>query len=298
MLLKNICNGMKKINGTALLRSALWDDAKCAHKVLINRIFKFKIIHFTFFISHIALAILILPKMSHAQQPFSEGTIRYLVTHNWVKKMAAVPYLSKQRKDKIAYMWKNDEWKEYKVLHFNAQETKYENSEEKAERDDENTYSWRKDAYLFKRNYFKNTQTDVFEVSDKAYIVEDSIQEQQWKILNDIKEVAGHICMKAYMDEPIKKHKIVAWFAMDIPYSYGPETFHGLPGMILELDYNDGALLVSADKIDLKKVDTDLVLPAKMKGKKVNQAAMNKMLEKLIKEKTEAEEPWFWAMPY
>jgi GLPGLI family protein len=104
--------------------------------------------------------------------------------------------------------------------------------------------------------------------------------------------------MKAYLDEPIRKHKIVAWFAMDIPLSFGPEGYQGLPGMILELDYNDGAMIVAADKIDVKKLTTELNVPEKLKGKKVNQAFINDIALKHIKEKTAAEDPWFWGLDY
>jgi GLPGLI family protein len=233
-----------------------------------------------------------------AQTPVTEGTVRYLVSQSWVKKMNALTYLSQQRKDKIAYTNSNDEWKYYTVLHFNSVESKYENSEEQAERDDANTYAWRKETYFLKKNIQTQKQFDAFTMLGKNYVVEDTLVGMNWKILNDIKEVAGHVCMKAYIEPSIRKHKITAWFAMDIPLSHGPEGYYGLPGLILELDYNDGAMVVSADKIDVKKLTTELQTPAKLKGKKVNQTFINNMVIKHIKEKTEAEDPWFWGISY
>ncbi len=233
-----------------------------------------------------------------AQTPNDEGTIRYLVAHSWVKKMSGLTYLSQQRKDKIAYTNNSDEWKHYKQLHFNSSKSKYENSEEKAEREDGNTYAWRTGTYFLTRNVAENKLFDSYEQLGKKYLIEDTLTQQRWKILNDIKEVAGHICMKAYLDEPIRKHKIVAWFAMDMPLPLGPEGFGGLPGMILELDYNDGAMVVKADKITLKKLTTELDLPAKLKGKKVNQTHINNEVLQHIKEKTKAEDPWFWGIDY
>jgi GLPGLI family protein len=247
---------------------------------------------------NIIIVFLFAPIFLLAQAPVKEGTVRYLVSHSWVKKMAALTYISPQRKEKIAYTSGRAEWKEYKLLHFNEQASKYENSEEKAERNDEYTYAWRKDMYFLKRNLAENKQFDGYELLGKKYIVEDTIHKFNWKILNDIKEVAGHVCMKAYLDEPIRKHKIVAWFAMDIPLSFGPEGYQGLPGMILELDYNDGAMIVAADKIDVKKLTTELNVPEKLKGKKVNQAFINDIALKHIKEKTAAEDPWFWGLDY
>lgn len=34
----------------------------------------------------------------------------------------------------------------------------------------------------------------------------------------------------------IKTKTITAWFAPSLPFSYGPIEFHGLPGLILELN--------------------------------------------------------------
>jgi GLPGLI family protein len=242
--------------------------------------------------------LLLFISVTTAQTTNNEGTIRYLVAHNWVKKMNALTYLSQQRKDKIAYTNTNDEWKHYKILHFNSKISKYEHSEEKAERDDENTYAWRKSTYFLTRNIAENKLFDVYEQLGKKYIIEDTLTKYNWKILNDIKEVAGHVCMKAYLEDPIRKHKIVAWFAMDMPLPFGPEGYGGLPGMILELDYNDGAMIVKADKITAKKLDAELSIPAKLKGKKVNQTFINEEALKHIKDKTKAEDPWFWGLEY
>lgn len=232
------------------------------------------------------------------QTPPLEGRVRYLVIHDWSKKMAAVDYLSKQRRERISYMWGNrSEWKMYANFYFNANETRYEDSEEKAEPDDEG-YSWRKDVYQIKRNFEKNTTYDVIEMLGKTYIIEDSLYMPDWKIHNDLKEVAGHICMKAYWEDTIKHNKVVAWFAQDIPHSGGPERFCGLPGLILEVDVNNGALVLMADLIEMKKLDKELDLPKKYKGKKVSEAEYRDVLTKFIAEKREAEEPYFWGIRY
>ena len=119
-----------------------------------------------------------------------------------------------------------------------------------------------------------------------------------WKIQNDLKEVAGHICMKAFIEDTLKKQQIVAWFAQDIPLNAGPEHFHSLPGMILEIDINDGAMIISANRIDVKKLTTELNPPKKLKGKKIKQADYTAMIKKHIVEKTKEEQPWFWGIRY
>lgn len=247
----------------------------------------------------IVLLIAIIPFIASAQQQVTEGMVQYLVTHNWTKKMAALTYISPQQKAKQSYMWGNrSEWKSYTNLYFNATETKYEDSEEKAERSQEGGYDWRKETFFIKRNFTKNTVQEAYEMFGKTYIVEDSLGTLEWKIQNELKEVAGHICMKASIEDTVKKQQIVAWFAQDIPLNAGPEHFHSLPGMILEIDVNDGAMLITANKIDLKKLTIELESPKKLKGKKIKRVDYETIVKKHIVEKTKEEQPWFWGVRY
>ena len=227
-----------------------------------------------------------------------EGTIRYLIVHNWTKKMAAVDYISKQRRERISYMWGNrSEWKQYATLHFSPTRTKYEDSEERAEPDDEG-YSWRQDAYTIQRDFTTNTLHDVIQMLGKTYLVEDTLAAPNWKIMNDMKEVAGHVCMNAYQEDTLKGQKITVWFALDIPVPAGPERLGGLPGLILEADVNDGGMLITADKIELKKLTTELDPPKKLKAKKINEADYDEVVRKHMAEKRKAEEPPFWGIRY
>jgi GLPGLI family protein len=222
-----------------------------------------------------------------------EGVIRYLLTHNWAKKLAAVEYISQQTRERETYIAGNRwEWKEYANLYFTPTESKYEESEERADKDDEG-YSWRKEAYFIKHNYEKKTQFDVMTMAGKVYIVEDSLYTPNWKILNDLKEVQGHLCMKAYYEDTLKMQKVTAWFAMDMPLPAGPERMSGLPGLILEADINNGALTLIADRIELKKLTTELELPKKIKGKKTTEAEFRAAMKKFYDERRKAEQmPW------
>lgn len=252
----------------------------------------------TKFMKHFILAISLLLASAGAQAQEIEGVIRYLVVHNWSKKMAAVDYISKQQRERIDYMWGNrSEWKQFATMYITPTETKYEDSEERAEADDEG-YSWRKDVYYIKRNYATNTMHDVIQMLGKTYIVVDSLHAPDWKILNDIKEVAGHMCMNATWTDSIKHQNVVAWFAMDIPISAGPERFFGLPGLILEVDVNNGGMLITADKIDLKKLGSELDLPKKLKGKTITDTEYTAILKKHMDDKRKAEEPYFWGIRY
>jgi GLPGLI family protein len=248
------------------------------------------------FIKALTLAILTLfSTVSFAQK--MEGSVRYLMVHNWTKQIAAIDYLSKQAVDRLTYVYGNRaEYKTFSTLFLNPTQSKYEDSEESAEQDD-NSYSWRKNEYMITRNYEKKTMRDIIDMLNKTYIIEDSLRFPKWKILNEMKEIAGHICMNAFWNDTLKKQKVTGWYALDIPNGGGPERFAGLPGLILEVDINNGALVITADKIEQKKLTTELDLPKKIKGKKIKESDYNNILRKYFEDCRKSEQPT-WSIRY
>ena len=239
---------------------------------------------------------LFITTLSSAQK--IEGSVRYLMVNDWSKKMAAVDYLSKQAIDKMTYMiGDRGVYKTYSKLFITPSKSKYEDSDESVGKGDAG-YSWLKDEYTITRNYEKKTMRDVIDLAGKTYIIEDSIHMPKWKILNEMKEIAGHICMNAAWNDTIKKQKVIGWFALDILNNGGPERFFGLPGLILEVNINDGALVITADQIALRKLTTELDTPKKIKGKKIKEIDYYAILRKYMAEKRKDEQPYFWTMRY
>jgi len=253
--------------------------------------------HASKLIKTFALTILLFScTFSYAQKP--EGTIRYIKTENIGKKMAFMDYLSKPAIDGYTYEYvhvygNKNESTTYSILSFNATKTRYEDSEENFV-----DYNYRKTDFTIIRDFSLHTIHDIIELSGKTYIIEDSLQAPNWKILNEMKEIAGHICMNASYNDTIKKQKIVGWYALDIPISGGPERFFGLPGLLLEVDVNDGAMVIRADKIELKKLTTELDFPKKAKGKKISEKGYIALLKKKIDENREQEKPLFDGLRY
>jgi len=227
----------------------------------------------------------------HAQQ---EGVVHYTRTTYWTRMYDQLTFISKQEKERLSYMFSGkDDWREYTLLYFNGKASKYEESDEKS--DESEGYAWRKSPYMVRRDFESNTMTDIIELAGKTYIIEDTLRMSNWKILNELKDVAGHICMKAVTEDTVKKQKIVAWFAQDLPLPIGPERLCGLPGLILELDINDGTVLVEATKITARKLTTELNLPKKLKGAKLTEAAYQQALGKFIREKIKEERSPYWG---
>lgn len=232
-----------------------------------------------------------------AQKPL-EGTVTYTQISNWTKMMASLDYLSQNQKDQISYMSSNRPgWKQYKKLHFKKNISKFENSDEIANPEMRH-WSQKKEVYFILNNYDQNTFQSALIFNGKPYLITDSLYVPAWKIKNNIKEIAGHICMNATTYDSIRKQSIEAWFALDIPLSSGPDRFSGLPGLILEVEINNGAMILSAEKIESLADNKVFDIPKKVKGKKININQYNIMLKDYIEEKRKMEQPWFWGVQY
>jgi GLPGLI family protein len=237
-------------------------------------------------------ALILFSTVSYAQK--LEGMIHYVRTMNYIKQLTAVDYLSKQLIDKYSYVYGNRlESKSYARLYFNATQTKFEDSDE-----NDMGYSYKKAEYTITRDFSNNTLHDYMDVLGKTYIVEDSLKAPRWIILNEMKEIAGHACMNASYNDTLKKQKVIGWYALDMPISGGPERFFGLPGMLLGIDINNGALVLEADKIDLKPLTTELDFPKKAKGKKIKEKDYIGILRKQIVENRKQEQPVFSGLRY
>lgn len=224
----------------------------------------------------------------------SEGIVQFTRHSSWVKIQEQMPYLSKEEKDRAKLTWGDDGWKEKYLLKFNQNSSLYEADPNSI---DNEGWSGRAPILHFFHDYSQGTKIEVEEMLGKTYILEDSIASPKWRVQNKIKEVAGHICMLAVSEDTIKKQKIEAWFAQDLPISGGPERYTGLPGLILEINVNDGCLVITADKIIAQNVSADLKAPKK-KGKKIKNADYDLIISKHIKDSMKSYRNPFWAIRY
>jgi GLPGLI family protein len=120
-------------------------------------------------------------------------------------------------------------------------------------------------------------QRDVFE---QTYLINDSLRNYEWRISNETRTIAGFECRKA-VTKICDSVYIVAFFTNEITVSGGPESFHGLPGMILGLAVPRLQITWFATKVELKQ-PTDAALNPKQKGKTVTWALYEKDLKKAM----------------
>lgn len=114
-------------------------------------------------------------------------------------------------------------------------------------------------------------------VFEKSYLIEDSLRKATWKITGDIREIAGFKCRRAttiLFDSVF----VVAFYTDEIMISGGPESFNGLPGMILGLVINRLHTTWYATKVEVNSVNDKNITPP-LKGKKISNAQLSEILK-------------------
>ncbi len=105
----------------------------------------------------------------------------------------------------------------------------------------------------------------------------------EWNLENETKEINGFVCYKATSVKKVVnrvgvfRFPIIAWYCPQIPLSYGPNGYGGLPGLILELQVRN--ILFGVKAIDLQTDDT-IVIPKRKAFKIVSEQEFEDLLFK------------------
>ena len=224
------------------------------------------------------------------------GEITYEKVMRYTRLYSQLTFLTKEEKDRMKMTWGNKDENTWNMkLYFSDNKSLYTYP---SESENDGSYSWNKTDYRIYRDYEAEKHTDIIEMVGKTYIIEDSIVAPKWKVMNKIKEIAGYMCMMAVTEDTIKKQKITAWFADNLPLSTGPEQYGGLPGLIMELDFNDGDIVITAKKVELKVIAEEIGVPKKLKGKRVTNQQYDMLVYNHIKDSMKAHRNPYWSMPY
>ncbi len=78
----------------------------------------------------------------------------------------------------------------------------------------------------------------------------------KWKITPGTKTIMGYNCQCATVT--FRGRDYEAWYTVDIPLSYGPWKFHGLPGLILEVTDSKNEFRFTANGIEQVKGGKDI----------------------------------------
>lgn len=184
------------------------------------------------------------------------------------------------------------EWKElmkktmpqFKISYFNLEFGNNKTLYRPGRENTDNNKLWRQpaeDNVIF-TNLEKSQSTSQKNVFEQTFLVQDSTRNIQWKITNETRNIAGLDCRRAnaiIMDSIY----VVAFYTDAITTSGGPESFSGLPGMILGVAIPHEHITWFATKVYTEKIpDTELIAPTK--GKKVNNASLKTTIQDAIKD--------------
>lgn len=108
---------------------------------------------------------------------------------------------------------------------------------------------------------------------------------KDWKLVNETKLIDKYTCYKATTVEVVQNPKgnfekdIIAWYCPELPFSFGPLGYGGLPGLILELQTENGVFGAK----ELKLIETDIEIQNLKNYKKYSETELNKLIEEKIR---------------
>ncbi len=168
----------------------------------------------------------------------------------------------------------------YFDLYFNETKTLFKPGRENAD----NNRLWEQpaEANVVYSDLEKHSAVSQKAVFEKTFLVQDSTRTIQWKITDERRTIAGFDCRRAnavIMDSIY----VVAFYTDEISTIGGPESFSGLPGMILGLAIPREHVTWFATKLYAVPVkETDLKIPTK--GSKITNKALKDNLRANLKD--------------
>lgn len=117
------------------------------------------------------------------------------------------------------------------------------------------------------------------EFYERTFLVKDSLRKIKWKITDETRIIAGYTCRRANA-LVLDSIYVVAFYSDEIHVSAGPESFHGLPGMILGVAVPHENVTWFATKVT-ETVEPKPLVPPK-KGKEVNNKQLYDEIVKAI----------------
>ena len=124
------------------------------------------------------------------------------------------------------------------------------------------------------------------DVYGDRFLISDSLSKIKWKLTDETQEVAGYTCRRAngLIQDSVY---VVAFYTDKIWMSSGPESFSGLPGMILKVALPYENVIWTATKITTEPVSSATITPP-AKGTVVNKKQLYDKLKSALSNSTMA----------
>ena len=156
------------------------------------------------------------------------------------------------------------------------------------------------------RNTAENLYLEEASLFGKPFLVKDELTPLEWVLTDETKQIGEYMVQKAVYTRTVERSifgfstdsddeakepetrmdtiKIEAWYTPQIPVSHGPDSYWGLPGLILEL--NDGSRTMLCTKVVLNP-EGGVEIKKPKKGKKVNKKEYAEIQKEKMKEMSE-----------
>jgi GLPGLI family protein len=146
------------------------------------------------------------------------------------------------------------------------------------------------------------------EIFGKEFLIVEPLEKLDWKLVNENKKIGDYNCFKAELIIPVSERQrkeyeeflkkeevkpalfkmeqpkdkvVIAWYAPEIPISFGPNNYWGLPGLILEIN-EENTIILCSKVILTNKEKSKIKVPNT--GEKVTQ----KKFDEIEKKKTDS----------
>lgn len=124
------------------------------------------------------------------------------------------------------------------------------------------------------------TVTQQRDFMQRKFLIETPLSADGWKLTGKQKFILNYPCQEAMRAD--STDTVSVWFTAALPVSTGPMEFIGLPGLVLEVNVQNGMEVITATAV-AKEVDEKEIEKPK-DGKKVSQEEYDKIVEEKLKE--------------
>lgn len=142
------------------------------------------------------------------------------------------------------------------------------------------------------------------EIFGKDFLIIEPLEKPDWKLVDETKKIGEYNCFRAELPIPVSEKQrkeyeeflkkeetkpalfkmeepkdkvIIAWYTPEIPLSFGPNNYWGLPGLILEI--NDDKTIILCSKVSLNNKEKSKI-KAPNTGEKVTQKKFDAIQKK------------------
>jgi len=220
----------------------------------------------------------LIPISSLRAQENTRGTVVY----------EEVAKIEIQLEGEMAHLMKDmpKERRSEKVLFFSPEATVYKNLEKEEEESMASEAGMRimmsQPDNVLHLDLANKEMVEQKEFMTRMFLINSEIPEIEWKITGQQKMILDFPCMEATQTDT-SGVVTSAWFTPSIPVQSGPAKYFNLPGLVLEVDKDNGQMQFIAKSVNFEAPDKSLLKKPK-DGKKVTKEEYDRIVEEKIKE--------------